>query len=187
MMSASDRRRLAAHGAGLSTCPSSGPSARIAPAAIWTDRGCGFRGSGTDPDAQHLARHVRHRPGPDVPFAAAVAAMRKRLPARWLALRGRSRPPASGAPMASASFRDLPHVTQDPERPSSRLVRHVRDPSGSGSTESVARGRRVGTKSGVGFWVRGWDCWGWGGGVCTVVPTDSVIPALNRDPAGERP
>ena len=49
MMSASDRRCLAAHGAGYLTCPSSGPSARVATAAAWTDRGCGFRGSGTDP------------------------------------------------------------------------------------------------------------------------------------------
>ena len=42
---ASDRRRLAGHGAGLSACPSSGPSARVAPAAIRTDRGsCVWRG-----------------------------------------------------------------------------------------------------------------------------------------------
>jgi len=41
--------------------------------------------------------------------------------------------------MASASSRGLPHVTAGPERPSSRLDQHVRVPSGSGSTVSVAR------------------------------------------------
>jgi hypothetical protein len=147
MISASDRRRLAAHGAGLSTCPSSGPSARIAPAAIWTNRGCGFRGSGTDPDAPHWP--VMSATGPF--RCAAPPAFRQvwsAFPARWLALHGQFWPPASGTPMASASLRDPPHVTTDPERPSSRLVRYVRDPSGSGSTESVARGWKVGKKMG---------------------------------------
>ncbi len=63
MMSASDRRCLAAHGAGLSTRPSSGLSARIAPAAIRTDRGCGFRNSGTDPDAHHASCPPQARTG----------------------------------------------------------------------------------------------------------------------------
>ena len=76
---------------------------------------------------------------------------RKRSPARWLALHGHLRPPASGTPMASASCHDLPHVPADPDRPSSRLVRYVRDPSGGGSGHRMARTRRVGMKWGEGF------------------------------------
>ena len=123
--------------------------ARIAPAAIRTDRGTCFSWSGTDPDAPHRALHVRHRPVPVSPpcprtrvldgSPASVAGF-ARSPER--------EPPASGATMASVSLRVLPHVTANPERLSSRLVENVRDPSGGGSTASVTRARKVGMKWG---------------------------------------
>ena len=74
IMSASDRRCLAAHGAGYLTCPSSGLSARVATAAAWTDRGCGLRGSGTDPDRRIDAS--RSAPG----FTGAMNASSKSCP-----------------------------------------------------------------------------------------------------------
>jgi len=48
--------------------------------------------------------------------------------------------------MVTASFRNLPHVTANPERHSSRLVENVRDPSGSGSAGIMTRVWRVGMK-----------------------------------------
>ena len=76
MMSASDRRRLA-------LCGRLSPP-RIAPATIWTDRGNGFPGSGTNPDA-HQAPHVRHRPAPVLysPRSLSVGADKTR-PGGWL-------------------------------------------------------------------------------------------------------
>jgi hypothetical protein len=136
-------------------------------------------GSGTDPAAPHPARHVRHRPGPVSAFPGRLSAGTERNPARRLALHGppERAPPASGTPMASASPRCLPHVTTNPERPSSRLVLHVRDPSGSGSARIMARGRRVGKKW-RGIWV----------GVSWLKHAPSpVMPDLIRHPAGERP
>ena len=149
MMSASDRRCLAAHGAGYLTCPSSGPSARVATAAIRTDRGCGFRGSGTDPDrcidASRSApqftgamKHIQQIMSATGPFRSclphtALSAGVEQIPARWLALHGAfgrvssgERPPASGDPDGHR----LPPCPAaryvKTERPSSRLARHVR-------------------------------------------------------------
>jgi hypothetical protein len=47
---------------------------------------------------------------------------------------------ADGTTLATASLQVLPHVTANPERPSSHLNRSVRDPSGSGSAMMMARG-----------------------------------------------
>ena len=115
----------------------------IAPATAWTGHVCGSGevpartlkaiGPSCPPQARtgviasHPAFRLWHgtKPGPVAGFARST------------------RPPASGTPIASASSRDLPHVTADPERLSSRLVRHVRDPSGSGSASSMAWGWKV--------------------------------------------
>ncbi len=147
-MSASDRQYLAAHGAGYLTCPSSGPSARVATAAAWTDRGCGFRGSGTDPDrcldASRSApgftgamKGIQQIMSATGPFRSCTPSAFRRLwskiPARWLALHGafgrlspERAPPASGDPDGHR----LPSCPAaryvKTERPSSRLVRHVR-------------------------------------------------------------
>ncbi len=149
MMSASDRRRLAP--AGVYPRPDcSGRDQDRSRAWFW-------QGSGTDPAAPHPARHVRHRPGPVSVFLGRLSAGMERNPARRLTLHGppERAPPASGTPMASASPRCLPHVTTNPERPSSHLNRSVRDPSGSGSARSMAWVWRVWKKRG------GW----WDGGV----------------------
>ena len=52
------------HGAGLFTCPSSGPSARVAPAAAWTGRGSCFGRWFRHGPWRETTRHVRHRPAP---------------------------------------------------------------------------------------------------------------------------
>jgi hypothetical protein len=49
---------------GLSTCPSSGPSTRVAPAAAWTGRGSCFGRVFRHGPCSLNARHVRHRPAP---------------------------------------------------------------------------------------------------------------------------
>jgi len=142
MMSASDRRRLAPPG--VYPRPDCSGRDQDRPREWFS------QGSGTDPDAPHPARHVRHRPGPASAPRTQPFDWARRNPARWLALHGppERAPPASGTPMASTSSRCLPHVTANPERPSSRLVQHVRDPSGSGSAGIMAWGMTVGTKSG---------------------------------------
>ena len=142
-------------------------------------------GSGTDADrllrmrpgprgvparrGTHPARHVRHRPVPVSPHGPRKRACRTDLRPRWLALHARpeERPPASGTPMASASFRYPPHVPARPERPSSRLVRHVRgairqrerhqhrtgcgggDEIGDGFLAIALRHRHAGPRSGI--------------------------------------
>ena len=142
MMSASDRQCLAAHGAGYLTCPSSGPSARVATAAIRTDRGCGFRGSGTDPDCRAMPLNQPRLHGGDECIQQIMSAtgphrsctpsafrqLWSKIPARWLALHGAPEraPPASGDPDGHR----LPPCPAaryvKTERPSSRLARHVR-------------------------------------------------------------
>jgi hypothetical protein len=52
-------------------------------------------------------------------------------------------PAASGTRRCTASSIVPPHVTADTRRPSSRLDRHVDDPSGDGSATMMARGWRV--------------------------------------------
>jgi hypothetical protein len=52
-------------------------------------------------------------------------------------------PAASGTRRCTASSIVPPHVTASPRRPSSRLDRHVDDPSGDGSATMMARGWRV--------------------------------------------
>ena len=155
MMSASNRRCLAAHGAGYLTCPSSGPSARVATAAAWTDRGCGFRGSGTDPDRHidasqsapkprgdemHPADHVRHRPVPVLhPGLPSGSYGAKSRPGGWLCtapseefLPENGRPPAE-TPMATASPHVLPHVTSRQRGLPPAWSDTFAGPSGSGS------------------------------------------------------
>jgi len=152
MMSASDRRCLAAHGAGLSTRPSSGLSARIAPAAAWTDRGCGFRDSGTDPDRQAMPfsqprnngamKHIRHIMSATGPHrSAASSAFRQlwgKIPARWLALHvSRTRPARQRNP---DGIRLLPRPAARYGRPRKAFLplgRNVREPSGSGSARMM--------------------------------------------------
>ena len=148
-------------------------------------------GVGFEDPARTLTRStlpVMSATGPDrmFRFLAVTRTSRKRLPARWLALHGHLRPPASGAPMASASCLDLPHVSADPDRPSSRLVRYVRDPSGSGSGRSMARGWKVGMKTGAGF---GQGVGIVGGWVWVCAPWSPHTPSCRtpiRHPAGER-
>gem|GEM_PF-1952338 len=83
-----------AHGAGLSTCPSSGPSARVAPAAAWTGRGrCFGRGFRHGPCC--AVQHVRHRPGPVSRPRPLEAGLERTRPGGWLArLAEASAPPA---------------------------------------------------------------------------------------------
>jgi hypothetical protein len=52
-------------------------------------------------------------------------------------------PAASGTRRCTASSIVPPHVTADTRRPSSRLDRHVDDPSGDGSATMMARGWRL--------------------------------------------
>jgi hypothetical protein len=153
MMSASDRRCLAAHGAGLSTCPSSGLSARIAPAAAWTDRGCGFRGSGTDPDRRAMLlnqprnhgamKHIQHIMSATGPHRScsphtAFRQLWSKIPARWLALHvSRTRPARQRNP---DGHRLLPRSAARYRRSRKAFLPHgrnVRDPSGSGSARMM--------------------------------------------------
>ena len=60
--------------------------------------------------------------------------------ADWTVSPLRATKSASGATLVPASSRRLPHVTATPRRPSPRLDRHVRDPSGDGSARMMARG-----------------------------------------------
>ena len=115
---ASDRRRLAGHGAGLSACPSSGPSARVAPAAVRTDRGtCVWRGfrHGPWPAVSGPSCPPQARPG-DAPLTRLSAGAERTRPGGWLSTGPSGTCPAktgaaSGTPMASAS-RSLPrHVS----------------------------------------------------------------------------
>ena len=148
---ASDRRRLAGHGAGLSACPSSGPSARVAPAAIRTDRGTcvwrGFRhgpwqaasGPPCPPQARPgdtpLARPfglARNEPGPVAGFPPAPRGLAPRKPV--LPAEPRWPPPPEACRATSA--RPAPGIP-------SHLHRNVRDPSGSGSAGIMAWGWRV--------------------------------------------
>ena len=141
------------HPTGGASHPRDFSPARIAPAAIRTDRGTCFSWSGTDPDAQHTALHVRHRPVP-VSRPARLAADIERVsgPVASFARSPEREPPASGATMAFASFLASPHVTANSERPSSRLVENVREPSGGGSRRSMARAQKVGMKWRIFFW-----------------------------------
>ena len=94
-----------------------------------------------------IRKTARHRPV-SIPAPAAG----RRGPAqgtwllRWLAWRshpdGISRA-ASGPCRGTASLSASPHVTETPKGPSSRRVRNVREPSGSGSTDSMTPGGRV--------------------------------------------
>ena len=153
MMSASDRQRLA-------LCGRLSPP-RIAPAAIWTDRGSGFQGP-----AQTLTRTKRlmSATGPYrscAPHSLSAGADKK--PAWWLALHeSQEDPPASGTKMASASSRVLPHVTAQSERHSPRLVETVHDPSGSGSAMMMTRGLAGGDEMA--------GCYLANGAACTLSP-----------------
>ncbi|AKH99508.1 hypothetical protein IMCC20628_00787 [Hoeflea sp. IMCC20628] len=127
--------------------------ARIAPAAVWTDRG-----SGSDKVPARTLKAIRPSCPPQARTALSATHPAFRLahnePGTVAGFARSLRPPASGTPMASASSRSSPHVTARFERPSSRLVQHVRDPSGSGSTRIMTWGRKVGKRLG-GNWMNG--------------------------------
>lgn len=108
----------------LFACPSSGPSARVAPAAVRTDRGtCVWRGFRHGPWRPFPARHVRHRPGPVTRPSPALSGRRGHdpgpvagfPPASSGTCRTGLAPPrtdaASGTPMASASRSPPRHVS----------------------------------------------------------------------------
>jgi hypothetical protein len=133
--------------------------ARIAPAAIRTDRGSGSRRSGTDPDAQHSARHVRHRPGPDVTVSC------RHCGAKTVAgpVAGFARSKPTARQRNPDGLRLLP-------RPAARYGRSRKAflPPGPQRSRSIRQrertkygmGAECGDEKGGGFWVRGWDCWG---------------------------
>ena len=115
MASPSDRRWPCIYTeVGLSTRPSSGPSARVAPAAVRTDHGrCFGREFRHGPCARswmmrvtqggiaragtHRARHVRHRPGPPGPSPACTGGSGPG-PVAGFARRLRAPPPAETPP-----------------------------------------------------------------------------------------
>lgn len=89
---------------GLRTCPSSGPSARVAPAAAWTDRGscfgCGFRHG---PCSRHANMSAT---GPDRwsrPRPLVTDDRAEPRPGGWLARHREGKPAASGTALATAS------------------------------------------------------------------------------------
>ena len=131
MMSASDRQRLA-------------PFGRLSPSGLLRPRSGQTAGVGLEVPARTLTHRIRRfmsATGPDrscAPHPPCQLAQSETRPGGWLCTV--DRPPASGTPMASASPRTSPHVTANPERPSSHLNRSVRDPSGSGSAMMMARG-----------------------------------------------
>ena len=124
--------------------PGSGLSTRFPPGLLRPQPGQAA-GVGLGIPARTLTHtwRVMSATGPDrpcVPHLAFRLVRTKTRPGGWLCTRLERGPPASGTPMASASFRALPHVTANPERPSSRLVENVRDPSGTGSPMMMAWG-----------------------------------------------
>ena len=122
---ASDRRRLAGHGAGVSPAPLQGPPPGLPrPRSGQTAGHASGVGSGTDPERPLPARHVRHRPGPATrpspafrlarnepgPVAGFPPALSGTCPAKTGA--------ASGTPMASASRSPPRHVSAPGPGPS---------------------------------------------------------------------
>ena len=157
---ASDRRRLAGHGAGLSPAPLQGPPPGLPrPRSGQTAGHASGVGSGTDPGRPFPARHVRHRPGPVTRPSPALSGGHGTTPARWLAFHRLPRglaPPltdaASGTPMASASW---------------SLARHVSTPGpGHSLPPASKRSRSIRQRECRGVWHGGGGCGKrWGGEV----------------------
>ena len=115
MMSASDRRNLA-------FCGRLSPP-RIAPAAAWTGHGRWFSRSGTCLRSKTPnPPQARSGPAPMMLLKAESTSLRSEVrvqprPGGWLGLLLLAeKQAASGATMVTASFRNEPHVTANPER-----------------------------------------------------------------------
>ena len=145
----------------LFACPSSGPSARVAPAAIRTDRGtCVWRGFRHGPwqAASGPPCPPQARPGQPAPRPPCGQTRNGIRPGGWLSTgflgclsRETPMPPAEPRwpppPEASraTSARPAPGIP-------SRLARNVRDPSGSGSAGNYGMGvEGVEKEGGVGM------------------------------------
>ena len=154
------------HGAGLFTCPSSGPSARVAPAAAWTGHGSCFGRWFRHGPWRETTRHVRHRPAP----VSRLPAFRRQevgpRPGGWLCT-----PPERAARQRNRVGHRLP------PGPGTRYAgpRRAFLPPGPTRSRSIRRRKRRHDGTGGGgcgkdcrvFWLYNWNRLGVGQVLCT--------------------